>query len=328
MEKIMTALDASPLEVTPLNDQPGSGVRITGVTPGNITDPAVRAQLQAQFDSAGLIVFADVEPSGTMHVAISEVFGELKDHPSPAVPRVADAPPGVIDMVCAANEPGTIEVGGRALASFIPWHFDHAYNNELNRAGVLRAIDIPPEGGLTGFVDGIALYKALSPELRARIEGRNVLYRMNVIMDNLRFGRPADYRVIAERMHALPVMDAAKDTPRAVHPAVWTRPTGEKVLHVSPWMAEGIEGAEDAEGDALLDAVCREIFAHAQRLSYFHRWSTTDMLIWDNWRMLHSVSGHDPQYLRRMQCTTIKGDYGLGYFEGNGTGSKVLEMAF
>ena len=318
----MTALDVSPL------GQSGSGVRVTGVTLAILAEPAVRAQLNDLFEQHGLIVFAEVEPSGAMHVALSEVFGPLKDHPSPAVPRVADAPPGVIDMTCLPGEPGAIEVGGRQVVSWLPWHFDHAYNNELNRAGVLRAIDIPPEGGLTGFVDGIALYNALSPELRARIEGRNVLYRMNVIMDELRFGRPAGYRVVAEREHAQPVMDAAKGTPRSVHPAVWTRATGEKVLHVSPWMAEGIEGAEDAEGDGLLDAVCREIFAHAERLSYFHRWSPTDMLIWDNWRVLHAVSGHDPQYRRRMQRTTIKGDYGLGYFEGNGTGSKVLEMAF
>ncbi|MGB8365091.1 MAG: TauD/TfdA family dioxygenase [Rhizomicrobium sp.] len=52
----------------------------------------------------------------------------------------------------------------------------------------------------------------------------------------------------------------------------------------------------------------------------------TDMLIWDNWRMLHSVTGMDPKYGRRMQRTTIKGDYGLGYFENGGTGDKILEM--
>ena len=50
------------------------------------------------------------------------------------------------------------------------------------------------------------------------------------------------------------------------------------------------------------------------------------MLIWDNWRMLHAVSGVDPAYARRMHRTTIKGDYGLGYFENGGTGHKILEM--
>jgi taurine dioxygenase len=264
-----------------------------------------------------------------MHLALSDIFGPLKDHPSPAVPRVdKDGMPGVIDMTCKPNEPGTVILNGRELAQWLPWHFDHAYNNELNRAGVLRSIEVPPVDGMTGFMDGIALYNALSPELRAQIEGRNVLYRMNVIMENLHFGRPESLQVLGEKPAAQAVMDAAKGTPRAIHPAVWTRQTGKKVLHVSPWMAEGIEGDETDEGNALLHAVCQEIFALGEKHSYFHKWEPTDMLIWDNWRLLHSVSGNDPQYGRRMQRTTIKGDYGLGYFEGNGTGSKVLEMTF
>ena len=319
----------SQLEITALKEGLPFGVTIRGVTLANLEGPAIREQINTTFEKEGLIVFADVEPSGEMHVALSNVFGPMKDHPSKAVPRVdGDAWPGVIDMATKPNQVGTITVDGRELASWLPWHFDHAYNNELNRAGVLRAIDIPPEDGLTGFADGVDLYRQLSPELRERIEGKNVLYRMNVIMENLRFGRPENYVVNAENPHAAAVMDAAKDTPRAIHPAVWTRRTGEKVLHVSPWMAEGIEGEENAEGDALLDAVCREIFAIAKTRSYFHKWKPTDMVIWDNWRVLHAVSGHDNRYARRMQRTTIKGDYGLGRFEGDGAGSKVLEMTF
>jgi taurine dioxygenase len=317
------------LKVTPLREDLAFGARIEGVTREMLDDEPVREEINRVFEDRGLIVFADVEPSGQMHVALSNVFGPLKDHPSKAVPRVdQDSMPGVIDMTCAPNEEGGVRVGGKTLVSWLPWHFDHAYNNELNRAGVLRALEIPPEGGLTGFVDGIELYRLLSPELREQIEGHNVLYRMNVIMENLRFGRPDDYEVIAERPMAKPVMDAAIGVPRAVHPAVWTRKDGQKVLHVSPWMAEGIERCENPEGDALLDAVCREIFALAKEHAYFHQWKTTDMLIWDNWRVLHAVSGNDPKYGRRMQRTTIKGDYGLGYFEDGGTGSKVLEMTF
>lgn len=314
----------SQLDIRPIDDGLAFGARIRGATIDNVQDPDIRKEINAVFEKEGLIVFEDVEPSGQMHVALSDVFGPLKDHPSAAVPRVdQDGMPGVIDMTCKPFQKGSITIEGRELLQWLPWHFDHAYNNELNRAGVLRAIDIPPEGGLTGFADGIELYKALSPELRERIEGRNILYRMNVIMDDLRFGRPENYAVNGENPGAAAVMDAAKGTPRAVHPAVWTRASGEKVLHVSPWMAEGIEGDETAEGDALLDAVCREIFALAKTRSYFHKWKTTEMLIWDNWRVLHAVSGHDPQYGRRMQRTTIKGDYGLGYFED---GKKIGEV--
>ena len=58
---------------------------------------------------------------------------------------------------------------------------------------MLRAVEVPPDGGLTGFVDGIALYDAISPEVRDQIEGETVIYAMDVIMENLRFGRPADF---------------------------------------------------------------------------------------------------------------------------------------
>jgi taurine dioxygenase len=320
----------STLDVRPLIEGRDFGVRIGGLTLEQTTDPALRREINDLFEAKGMIVFEDVEPSGRMHVALSDVFGPLKDHPSKAVPRVdQDAMPGVIDMEAKPNQPGRIEVDGKVRSQWLPWHFDHAYNNELNRAGVLRAIAVPPEDGLTGFVDGIELWNALSPELREKIDGQNVLYRMNVVMENFHFGAPDDYKVLSENPAAQSVMEAAIGVPRAVHPAVWTRATGEKVLHVSPWMAEGLEGNETPEGDALLDAVCKEIFARAKELSYFHQWKPTDMLIWDNWRVLHAVSGHDPQYGRRMQRTTIKGDYGLGYFEnGASSDNKILERTY
>jgi taurine dioxygenase len=144
----------------------------------------------------------------------------------------------------------------------------------------------------------------------------------------MRFGRPAKLVEVSTKPRTEEVMEAARGKPRAIHPAVWTRKSGEKVLHLSPWMAEGIEGMESPEGDALLEAVSQEIVAVSNGRSYFHKWKLTDMVIWDNWRILHAVSGCPPQYGRHMQRTTIKGDYGLGRFEHDGTGDKVLEMSF
>lgn len=313
------------LRVAHLQDDLSFGARISGVTREALRDDAIRAEINNVFERRGLIVFADVEPSSEMHVALSNVFGPLKDHPNKAVARVdQNSMPGVIDMHTKAGDAGVVEVDGKPLSSWLPWHFDHCYNNELNRAGVLRALEISPDGGLTGFADGIELYNALSPALRQQIEHKNILYKMDVVYATWRFGRPARFAELTVKPSAYKVNEVAKDTPRALHPAVWTRESGEKVLHVSPWMAQGIEGREDAEGDALLEAVCQEINAKAS--AYYHRWNLTDMLIWDNWRMLHCVSGIDPQHSRRMQRTTIKGDYGLGSFEHGGAGHKILEM--
>lgn len=316
----------SSIVVKPLDDALGFGARVAGVTQNLLQDPAIRKQLADLFEDRGLIVFEDTEPSSRMHVAISNVFGPLKDHPVAEVPRAdQETMPGVIDMRYDPSENGgAVSIGGRRLAQWLPWHFDHCYNNELNRGGVLRALEIPPEGGMTGFADCIALYQAVSPELRREIEGRNIVYTLDLAYENMRYGKPRTFRLLERHPGHAKMTELARNLPRAIHPAVWTRESGEKVLHVSPWMAVGIEGEENAEGDALLAALCEEILDKVR--PYFHRWRTTDMVIWDNWRVLHSVSGHDPTYPRRMQRTTIKGDYGLGYFENQGVGHKALEM--
>jgi taurine dioxygenase len=309
-------MTTSTLTVQPVRADLQFGARVGGVTRTNVEDAALRAQINELFETYGLLIFEDVEPTPAMQVAISNVFGPLKDHPSQAVHRAGgDDMLGVIEMRHEPNAPGRVAFGGRELSSWLPWHFDHCYTDQLNRAGVLRCIDGPTDGGLTGFVDGIALYKAISPAIRDRIEGATIIYAMDVILENLRYGRPEGFVEIEAPAQSTDVMAEFASRPRALHPAVWTRRTGEKVLHVSPWMAKGVEGRTDDDADALLHEISDEIVAVAPSLCYFHRWQPNDMVIWDNWRCLHSVSGMAPEASRCMHRTTIQGDYGLGRFE-------------
>jgi taurine dioxygenase len=306
------------ITVRPLQDDLSFGARIAGVTRDNLADEAVRRQINAVFEDRGMIVFENIEQTGNMQVLLSEVFGPLKDHPVKMVERVdQDAMPGVI-TIRTSPEAGIVEIEGKPLMTWQPWHFDHSYNNELNRAGVLRGEVITPEGGLTGFADGIQVYAAMDPELRAQIEDRDIIYTLYLLYSYQRFGLPATFREIRPKSSA--ILEFAKTLPRALHPAVWTRETGEKVLHLSPYGAQGISGMETPEGDALF----RTVWAEIERVMtpYYHQWQAGDMLIWDNWRMLHAACGCDPKYDRVMHRTTIKGDYGLGRWE---TEPKVLE---
>ena len=318
------------ITVRDLRDDLDFGAIVEGVDWQTVADEGVRQQLRDLFRERGLIVFKDMEPSAKMQVELSKVFGPLKDHPTKSTSRTAeDEAHGVIDMhyVPSGNTDsvdGLVEIGGKRIARFSPWHFDHCYNDELNYAGVLRSPIAAPEGGRTGFMDGVACYNAFPPKLRAKIEGLNVIYTLDTRLSRMRFG--VNFKLLGDNPEgASPQMlKEVVAFPRAMHPAVWTRDSGEKVLHVGPWMAVGIEHHEDAAGDALFDEVCHMINTMGEGTSaYWHDWSPTDMVIWDNHRMVHAVEGCDAKYERRTVRSTIKGDYGLGYFED---GKKIGEV--
>ena len=317
------------LKIRPLQDDLSFGARVERVTIENLSDEDIRAKLRALFIDRGMIVFENIEQTNTMHVELSKVFGPLKDHPTKTTNRTAeDEAAGVIDMHYKPNEgelnkgDGIVEIGGQLLARFAPWHFDHCYNDELNYAGVLRCPIVAPEGGRTGFMDGIETYRQFPKELRDKIEGRNIVYTLDTRLSKMRFG--LNFTPVHENHSTPQLLKEVAIFPRAMHPAVWTRPTGEKVLHLAPWMAVGIEHDETAEGDALYDEVCHTLNRLGKGTSaYWHEWKSSDMVIWDNTRMLHAVEGCDAQYERRTIRSTIKGDYGLGYFED---GKKIGEV--
>lgn len=299
------------LEILPLDNSLPFGARIRGVTRETLKDAAIRRQINETFEAKGVIVFKDVEQTAQMQVLLSEVFGPLKEHPVKVVERLdADTLPGVI-TIRTGPDAAIVEIEGKQLMTWQPWHFDHSYNNELNRAGVLRAETIAPEGGMTAFADGIQIYDDMDPEARARIENETIIYTLDLRYAKQWFGLPRTFKLIRDKGTA--VLEIAKTLPRALHPAVWTRRTGEKVLHMSPYGAQGILGKETPEGKALLAETWDA--AEAAIKPYYHRWEAGDMLIWDNWRMLHEACGCDPKYDRVMHRTTIKGDYGFGRWE-------------
>lgn len=299
------------IEVNNLQDGLPFGARIRGVSHETLADEGVRQRIRDVFEARGMIVFEDVEPTSQLQVAISEVIGPLKDHPVKSVERLdQDKLPGVI-TIRTGPQAGIVEIDGKQLMTWQPWHFDHTYNNELNRAGVLRAEAIATDGGLTAFADGVQIYEALSQKTRDALEGAEVIYTLDMRYKLQPFGLPKTFREIRDKGGQM--AELAKTMPRSIHPAVWTRETGEKVLHFCAYGVRGIVGMEPEKGIAILAEAWQEV---EQVLKpYYHQWKPTDMLLWDNWRMLHMACGCDPNQERIMHRTTIKGDYGLGRWE-------------
>jgi taurine dioxygenase len=296
----------SAITIADLEGLPFGGV-VTGVTREAVRAPAVRRQLQDAFEARGVLVFKEVERSAEMHLALSGVFGPLSHH---ALAGDTSKEPEVVNL---NQKQDVIEIDGERLAAFLPWHFDACYTAKLNRAALLRPIELPPKGGKTGFADGVQLYKAISPSLRAKFEDLKIIYHSRLMFMHQRFGMPDNWRWVSISDSAAQLIETCAGTRRSVHPAIWTRPSGERVLHVSPWQAAGIQGHEDPEGDALLEALCDEIYA--RMTPYWHQWELSDMVLWDNWRFIHAVSGNEVGRTRHLQRATIEGDYGLGAFE-------------
>ena len=306
----MGSIDVRPLEA----DLP-FGARITGVTRETIADESTRQQIRDVFEDRGVIVFEDVEQTGQFQSMLSKVIGPLKDHPVKTVARVDKGDDDMLGVISISTNPnsGIVEIDGKQLVTWQPWHFDHAYNDELNRAGLLRSEAIAPEDGLTGFADGIQMYRDFNPELLAELKHKICIYTLDLRHSQQRYGLPKNFKVIRPNRPGDKLDDMAAIFPRSLHPAIWTRDDGQKVYHMHAYGARAFVGMENAAGEALAQAAIDEM--NRVMKPYYHRWKPTDMVLWDNWRVLHKACGCDPSYNRIMHRTTIKGDYGLGAFE-------------
>jgi taurine dioxygenase len=200
----------SSIQVNPLREDLPFGARIPGLTEKILQDQSIVAEIRRVFEDRGMIVFEGVEPSDRMQIALSKAIGPLKDHPVTSVDRVDDDElRGAIRVVADPDYADIVEIDGKPYSSWLPWHFDHCYNNELNRAGVLRLVQITPNGGQTCFMDGIELYRRFPAELLERISACSILYSLDMQPDHIRFGRPENFRVLQV------------DPPGGMDPAEW-----------------------------------------------------------------------------------------------------------
>ena len=280
------------------------GARVVGIDAASLQIETQREELRRLLADKGVLIFQNIAADHRLQVALSEVFGALKAYPpAECVETDGIKIPGVGKMTSAPGATTVVEIDGQQLAGWMPWHYDQCYSERPNTARSLRCGRQVRSGGMTGFLDGRDLYRHFDRSLRDEIARHDVTYGHNLSVADLRFGIPAGFRVVStpQKRSAIP-----PSTERSANqPSIRSCAAGEPVLHVSPWMATGIAGRPDDEGDALLDAVAQEIVRLADSFAYFHPWELSDIAVWDNLRMLHSASGHDPTETRIMYRSTI-----------------------
>lgn len=233
----------------------------------------------------------------------SQHFGELDLAPVIAAARVKiRGEEGFVDSV--ENSPRYVSVisniveGGRAIGALgayeSVWHTDMSYNPEPPMASALYALEVPPEGGDTGFSNMVLAYESLPEALRRQIESRVCRHDSSTnSAGELRRG-------------ASEVTDP-RGAPGAEHPIVRTHPvSGKKALFLGRRRNAYILGLELEESERLLDA----LFAHATQpqFCWVQKWRVGDLVLWDNRAVMHRRDEFDPKSRRLMHRTQIKGD--------------------
>jgi taurine dioxygenase len=174
----------------------------------------------------------------------------------------------------------------------LQWHSDQSYMLHPATGALLYALELPPQGGTTSWVDLAAAYDDLPEHLRRAIEGRRGVFDYTKRLGGYQGGD----RVISA--------ETRSKTPPVLHPLVHRHPvTGRNALYLDSTTTVGIDGLGEAEGAALLD----EIYAAATRpeFVYRHAWQVGDAVLWDNGCTMHRREPFDPAARRLLKRTTI-----------------------
>lgn len=298
---------ARQCRVEPLAPHLRYGARVGGLSIHDLDNPDVRAGLYDLWIRDGLIVFRGFEGADEQ-LALSRCFGVLDVHP---VRETRAARPELMTVRYDPETGWLAEVDGEQRGVYLPWHSDLMYLDKINHGGILRPIELPSHGGQTGFIDKIDSYDALPDDLKVRLEGLEVIYKYDLDPERQKFGKKSDVRILRYTPAVLSIQSRLDDFPQVIHPMIYSQPeTGRKVLNISPWYATAIKGMENEEGDRLLAQVIDHCSDESR--AYYHEWRYGDMVLWDNWRMLHSAPGAPADEVRWLERTTIFGDYGLG----------------
>lgn len=255
---------------------------------------SVRDELIGLFDEHGVLLFRGQNIDKPNVIKITRIFGKpeitaLGDLHDTEFPEV-----GVFSTHGAKGEvvPEPDEMAGK-----VDWHTDSCFVTTPNRGGVIYSVEIPPEDGMTGFIDMKRVYDELSDAMKERIENLSVIlswaFGQETVRQNPTFrrdGKGADPNRFPDLVGKLV----------RPHPKY-----GAKCLHLPPLWSAGFVELEGEEGLALRD----ELLAHLRdpKYAYWHSYEPGDVVVWDNWRMMHAASGTRGIYRRTMHRTIIHG---------------------
>lgn len=161
--------------------------------------------------------------------------------------------------------------GSEASLSELRWHSDAAYTDAPLDAIALHAIDVVDDASSTCYISAEATLASLPPELRRRLDGRQV--EMISPSYDLIGLRSCDRRdPVAQK--------------RGIRPAIFRNPhNGRDCIWVNEMQAARVLGMEWEESRDLLHAIYDHLYQPHHVME--HRWRNGDFVIWDNVALQH-----------------------------------------
>ena len=273
-------------EIRPLKD--GFACEVLGSRLWELLGEDAAHRLRDLWARHPVLVFRRQALSEQELARFSAHFGPLErvvrtEWASPAVPEIG--------LISNLKDGQAQPIGGLGDGE-LQWHSDQSYITNPATGAVLYAVELPPEGGTTSWVDLSGAYTALPDRLKDLVEGRRGVFSY--------VKRLAGYQGVDRVISA----EAKQKTPPVFHPLVHTHPvTGRKALYLDSTTTIGIAGMDEATASSLLD----EIYGFATRpeFVYRHDWQVGDVVMWDNGMTMHRREPFDPAARRLMKRTTI-----------------------
>jgi taurine dioxygenase len=271
------------------------GAEIGGVDLSGPPGPAALDEIRRAFHEHQVLMFRDQRLTPEQHLALGRCFGKLTR--SPYVKHM-DEYPDIIAVLKEADE-NKISTFGNA------WHSDFSFLEEPPMGSLLYGREIPSHGGDTLFASMYAAYEALSPGMRAMLDGMNAVHT----------GKPYGVQGVPKDLRVSRSIKMERNNPEAdretLHPVVRVHPdTGRKALFVNAIYTHRFADMTAAESKPLLDF----LFAHAIQPEFTCRlrWAPGSLAMWNNRCTMHyAVNDYDGQR-RLMHRITVAGERPAG----------------
>jgi alpha-ketoglutarate-dependent taurine dioxygenase len=255
------------LEVRDLS--PGFGAEIVGFTPAALDDAEARKQLQDLFDTRGLLLFRGIDLEHADQIRMSRLLIRKED----ALAGV----PFPEDTFYVSNK----RADSAAPFGRLQFHSDTMWAEDPFEVLSLYGKHIEQPTAPTTFVSATHAWKTLPSELRARVEGREVLHTAGVV-------RRGDLSEV--------LVTEVEDPPTTVTKLGHVHPrTGETILYACEQMTKEIVGLSHEDSEDILEDVFKHLYQPSHQWDL--NWQQGDFAIWDNIVIQHArknVSAEGP----------------------------------